>query len=221
DYPIYGTTANINAFALGAKMVNPHAKIILQWSKTQELNYREYLDHKGISYISDQDIIAPDVSLPHRAGLYGFHDGVLSNVVLPVLRWGNLYKRIVQNYLNGGWKIDVSGTRAINYWWGMDAGVVDFICSRSLPKDTLRLINLVRDTIISGSFSPFSGMLTKQDGSVLDYQNHPITSEDIITMNWLPDNVIGSLPTFDQLLPEAQSLVRIQGIQNNENTCFI
>ena len=103
----------------------------------------------------------------------------------------------------------------------MDAGVVDFICSRSLPKDTLRLINLVRDTIISGSFSPFSGMLTKQDGSVLDYQNHPITSEDIITMNWLSGNVIGSLPTFDQLLPEAQSLVRIQGIQNNENTCFI
>lgn len=123
--------------------------------------------------------------------------------------------------MNGGWKIDVSGTRAINYWWGMDAGVVDFICSRSLPKDTLRLINLVRDTIISGSFSPFSGMLTKQDGSVLDYQNHPITSEDIITMNWLSGNVIGSLPTFDQLLPEAQSLVRIQGIQNNENTCFI
>ena len=32
DYPIFGMTANINAFALGAKMVNPRAKIYLEWS---------------------------------------------------------------------------------------------------------------------------------------------------------------------------------------------
>ena len=32
DYPIYGVTANINAFALGAKMVNPYAKVYLKWS---------------------------------------------------------------------------------------------------------------------------------------------------------------------------------------------
>ena len=29
DYPIFGTIANINAFALGAKMVNPRAKVYL------------------------------------------------------------------------------------------------------------------------------------------------------------------------------------------------
>lgn len=29
DYPIYGCTANINAFALGAKMVNPRHGFIL------------------------------------------------------------------------------------------------------------------------------------------------------------------------------------------------
>ena len=28
DYPIFGMTANINAFALGVKMVNPKAKVI-------------------------------------------------------------------------------------------------------------------------------------------------------------------------------------------------
>ena len=30
DYPIFGTIANINAFALGAKMVNPRAKVYLE-----------------------------------------------------------------------------------------------------------------------------------------------------------------------------------------------
>ena len=32
DYPISGTIANINAFALGAKMINPRAKVHLEWS---------------------------------------------------------------------------------------------------------------------------------------------------------------------------------------------
>lgn len=32
DYPIYGSIANINAFALGAKMINPRAKVFLEWS---------------------------------------------------------------------------------------------------------------------------------------------------------------------------------------------
>lgn len=33
DYPIFGTIANINAFALGAKMINPRAEVYLEWSK--------------------------------------------------------------------------------------------------------------------------------------------------------------------------------------------
>ena len=36
DYPIYGMTANINAFALGARLVNPRAKIYLEWSTVKD-----------------------------------------------------------------------------------------------------------------------------------------------------------------------------------------
>ena len=35
DYPIYGTMANINAFAMGARMVNPYVQIYLEWSRTK------------------------------------------------------------------------------------------------------------------------------------------------------------------------------------------
>ena len=41
DYPIFGMTANINAFALGVKMVNPKAKIYLEWSTLKE---NEHID---------------------------------------------------------------------------------------------------------------------------------------------------------------------------------
>lgn len=36
DYPIYGSIANINAFALGVAMVNPNIKIYLNWTSEKE-----------------------------------------------------------------------------------------------------------------------------------------------------------------------------------------
>lgn len=210
DYPIYGITANINAFALGAKMVNPRAKIYLGWSKTIDFDRQRFA---GISYISDQDVITPGSTQPHYIGLYCRDNDGLSNTALPVWRWGKLYENIVRSVLYGGWKIDASDTRAINYWWGMDADVIDLIYSRSLPSGTARLVELLRDGLRSRRFYPFSTLIRTQDGTQLDFRNHPMTPEEIILMDWLADNVVGSLPAFDHLLPEAQSLVRIQGIQ--------
>ncbi len=46
DYPIFGTTANINAFAIGARMVNPRAKIYLQWTKSQGCGSTEIFREK-------------------------------------------------------------------------------------------------------------------------------------------------------------------------------
>ena len=41
DYPIFGTIANINAFALGAKMINPRVKVFLEWSSRKEADIAE------------------------------------------------------------------------------------------------------------------------------------------------------------------------------------
>ena len=38
DYPICGITAGINAFALGAQMVNPRAQVYLDWSTVKSQN---------------------------------------------------------------------------------------------------------------------------------------------------------------------------------------
>lgn len=221
DCPIYGITANINAFALGAKMVNPRAQIFLEWSGTVEQDSRGRLCRAGISYISDQDMITPEREDSHHVGLYRSDGDALENTALTIWRWGKLYEKIVRNYLRGGWRADTDGTRAVNYWWGIDAGVIDLICSRGLPEETLRLVQLFRQSICSGLFHPFDGLLKTQSGTVMDYRQDSITPEGIITMDWLLDNVVGSLPAFDQLLPETQALVRVQGIQKHENFSII
>ena len=213
DYPIYGCTANINAFALGAKMVNPEARIYLGWSKTVSGDGREQLSRNGISYISDQDAIAAGSSISRYVGLYRSDGCSLSNTALCVWRWGRLYERIVRNYLNGGWKNDAPDSRAVSYWWGMDAGVIDLICSSSLPEGTRQLVSILQNAICSGSLSPFSTVIHTQDGRTFDYTDHPITAHEIITMDWLADNVIGELPSLRDLIPEAQALVRIQGVK--------
>ncbi|MGI6008385.1 MAG: BMP family ABC transporter substrate-binding protein [Ruminococcus sp.] len=213
DYPIYGCTANINAFALGARMVNPEARIYLTWSKTISGSGREKLNSIGISYISDQDTISAGSSISRHVGLYRSDGTSLTNTALSVWRWGRLYERIVRNYLNGGWKNDAADSRPVSYWWGMDAGVIDLICSSSLPDGTGQLISILKNAVCSDVLSPFSTVIHTQDGRVLDYVNHPITAAEIITMDWLADNVVGELPTFRELLPEAQALVRIQGVK--------
>ena len=45
DYPIFGTIANINAFALGAKMVNPRAQIYLEWSTLKDVDLGIAMDN--------------------------------------------------------------------------------------------------------------------------------------------------------------------------------
>ena len=92
--------------------------------------------------------------------------------------------------------------------------MIDLICSRSLPEGTQRLVSLLRDNICAHTFTPFSGNIRTQTGTVLDYQNHIITSNEIIEMDWLAENIIGSFPTFEELKPEAQQLVRIQEKEN-------
>jgi len=39
-----------------------------------------------------------------------------------------------------------------------------------------------------------------------------------MNMNWLLDNIEGSIPSFDELLPVSQQLVRLLGLQRNEIT---
>ena len=43
-----------------------------------------------------------------------------------------------------------------------------------------------------------------------------MTPEEIITIDWLADNVIGEIPSVDELCPEAQSIVLLEGVRKKE-----
>lgn len=213
QYPVYGTISNINSFALGAKLVNPRAKIYLEWSSRKNSDPMAEFKKENIKYISDQDMITPRCSL-RRFGLYVEDKNNTQNLAMPVWHWGVFYEKLIQSIMSGSWKYDENSdtAKALNYWWGMSSKAVDIICSTKLPAETLRLIETLKSLICEGKFEPFTGKLYDQNGKLRNDEGNELTPEDIVTMDWLLDNVVGSIPKVDELDDSAKAIVMTQGI---------
>lgn len=206
DYPIYGTLANINAFALGAKMINPYVQIHLEWRNVKGITAKEKLEQEGIVFISDSDMITPK-NASREYGLYvKKEDGTLDNLATPIWDWGKFYEQVVRNIFSGGSteKDAQKGKKAVNYWLGMSADVIDVICSKSMPHGTTRLIEFLKNSIRAGAFQPFDGPLYAQGGVLQCEKGSSLGPDEIITMDWLAENVVGKIPKLDELTEEAR-----------------
>lgn len=242
DYPILGSIANINAFALGAKMINPRAEVYLEWTSKKGVNAMENFKKNQVSIISGKDMVIPeeasrffglysveyDFNKQHSSGEHKESNEQYSsgedtemkvrNLAMPVWHWGKFYERLIRTIMDGTWKYDdnTAAKKAINYWWGMSAGVIDVICSQNLPIGTKRLVDLLKSTILSGEFNPFSGILYSQKGLIQDDPNRRMTPEEIVTMDWLAENVIGEIPKMEELQEEAKPVTAQQGVEENK-----
>lgn len=214
DYPIYGTIANINAFALGAKMTNPRARIHLLWSCLKDKNVGEQIEAIKPDCVSDQDLSVPEAGTRYY-GLYQlFDDGNIWNLAIPIYNWGDFYEQLIQAILDGTWKSDITkNSQAINYWWGLAENAIEIIYSQWLPNGTKRLIELLTHTITSGDFNPFSGVIYSQDKTIRNKEHQTLSANDIITMDWLSDNIIGEIPVFDELKEQAKPVAIQQGVK--------
>ena len=214
DYPIYGIVAGINAFAIGAGMIDPKAKIHLKWSTDKDINWRKDFEDEGVYVVSGPDFIRP-AQASREYGIYQRDlDGNVINLAAPVWNWGTYYELIARNVLEGTW--DAAGQaaedRSTNYWWGMSAGVIDVILSEKLPYYSKKLVDTFRSGIVSGRISPFMGELHSQSELIRPATSRGLSNEEIITMSWLNDNVIGSLPKKEALNEEANAAVDVSGV---------
>ena len=86
-----------------------------------------------------------------------------------------------------------------------------------MPHGTHRLINFLKASICAGSFKPFDGLIYSQDGIIRCKEGESLLPEDIITMNWLAENVVGEIPKYEELTEEAQMLSGLQGVYKDED----
>lgn len=213
--PIFGVPAGINAFALGARLTNPNARVLLKWSCSSTDPIGELLE-AGVDMISNRDVPAPGQAQDTWGLCQRQPDGRLLSLASPYWNWGSFYVKLVASILHGGWEESEDDGKAVNYWWGMSSGVVGVHLSDRLPEGVSQLAQMLRRGIIDGSILPFHRSIRAQDGTLKSAGSHFFTAEELLHMDWLCDYVDGSIPSFDELLPMARSIVRLQGIYRDE-----
>ena len=219
NYPIIGTVASINAFALGARMTNPHAKIKLRWTCLPG-NPVQSLTAEGASVISNRDAATEDPFWAWEWGTYKVeNDGSLLPLSSPIWNWGKFYEGVVQMIFDGGWtNPNVREAQAINYWWGLSSGAIDVTLNPDLPDGIKQLAQILRQGLMDGDIDPFRCRLLDQAGNVRNNGEKTLSAEEVMNMDWLLENIEGSIPAYDEILPVSKQLVQVFGLHRNQIT---
>ena len=98
----------------------------------------------------------------------------------------------------------------------MDSGVIDISLSDRLPVGVRTLAELLRTSMRQRTLDPFRRKLTAQDGTVKSDGSRRLSPDELLRMDWLCQNIIGSIPTFDEILPMSQSIVRELGVYRDQ-----
>ena len=175
SYPIFGSLASVNAFALGAQMTNPRAEVELRWTCVPGTPQEDFFAD-GIRVISNREPTQTQIQQDFcNYGTYLMDDmGELISLGSPVWVWGKFYEFVIRNIMNGGWKADKGEGKAVNYWLGMDSGIIDLDLSRKLPAGVRQMAKILRYGLLSGNLDPFRRRIVAQDGSIKNEVRLPL-----------------------------------------------
>ena len=215
DYPIFGQIAGINAFALGARMVNPRARVQLEWSSVGGRSAAmSRLTKNGITLISSMDnarLYEPGQAL----GLSYINGDTKKLIAAPIWNWGVYYEGLLRQVFNGTLQAEYeSSSKAINYYWGMSAGAVDVMLTDEVPESTRRLAGYMRAGISRWIVDPFIGPIHIQGGSTVGEAGKPLEMEEIAAMDYLVENVEGRIPVYEELSPTGKATVESVGVES-------
>lgn len=215
DYPIFGQVAGVNAFALGAQMVNPRCRVYLEWYAVGgAAAAARRLTDRGVRLISSMDMANRTDREQRNFGLFRIDGEKQTGLAMPVWRWGVYYEAMLRHMRSKSFQAEyAASSKALNYYWGLSAGVVEALVSEKLPDGTRKLAALLHDGICSGSCVPFRGPLRTQDGRLALAAEESLAPEQIINMDWLTENIVGSIPAYEELDDVGRATVGIVGVE--------
>jgi basic membrane protein A len=104
----------------------------------------------------------------------------------PTWDWGPFYVETVQSVIDGTWESD-------QYYGDMEDGLVNLApVSEDVPEDVRAEIEEVQGQIVDGSFAPFTGPVTDQDGEERIPEGEVPPLPDLLSMDWFVEGVVGS-----------------------------
>jgi basic membrane protein A len=197
-FPIPEVIRGINAFTLGAQKVNPEVTVDVVWTSTwfnptQEKEAAQSLLNKGIDVIAQhQDTPGPgEAAQAANAKWVGYNDDMSrfapqAWLTAPVWDWGPFYIKTVKDVMAGTWKSE-------QYYGNMKDGLVKLApLAASVAPEVKTQIEDAQKKIIAGDFAPFTGPISKQDGSSAYAAGAKATLEDLLKMDYFVKGVNGS-----------------------------
>ena len=199
SFPIPEVVSGINAFMLGAQSVNPDFKVKIVWANTwydpgKEADAAKVLFSQGADIITQHTDSTAALQVAEEQGKHGF--GQASDMIkfapkaqytAIVDNWAPYYVRRIKQVLDGTWKSEA-------VWDGMAEGTVNIAPFTNLPDDVVKMANETSEAIKTGKLHPFTGPITKQDGSVAGEAGKPLADGDILGMNWYVKGIDDKLP---------------------------
>ena len=199
-FPIPEVVRNMNAFALGARSVNPDVEVTPVWINAwfdppKEREAAQALVDEGADVIArESDSPEPD-KVAEDAGVYAIGYNAISPDVAPkavltapIWDWGVYYTKTVADAAQGNWKSHA-------YWGGMADGLLDMAPFGSMvPKDVQDKVNAAKADIISGKLLPFTGPLKDNSGVERVAAGEAMTDEQLLAFAWLVEGVKGQIP---------------------------
>ena len=209
-YPIHGVPASINAFALGAQLTNPDAKIELKWSCVPGNPTADFLA-KGIRAISNRDTPLENYIVNEYGTYFADDAGKLTPVGSPTWVWGQFYESMVHSIMSGSWEDEKAG-QVVNLWWGMRSGVIDVTMPPGVPEGVRTMANILKEGICNGTLDPFKRRIVDQQGVVRNDGTKGFSPVELMNMDWLCENVVGSFPKYEEILPISRPMVDLLGL---------
>ena len=187
-----------NAFALGAQVTHPGAKVRLIWTNSWLDPSKEKKAAQSL-VAAGSDVLGQNVDSP-ATGQFAESKGVPwvgydsdAHTFAPkqwltaaVYNWGPYYLRRVKAAMDGTWKTGF-------YYGSLKDGFVGL--ARYGPKvtaKTKRMIAAKKAALLSGKFYEFAGPLHDQKGKLRVKKGQRLTVKQLYAMNWLVKGVIGS-----------------------------
>jgi basic membrane protein A and related proteins len=197
-FPIPEVIRHANAFALGAQVTHPGAKIHLVWTNNWYDPAKEKKAAQSL-HASGADVLGQNVDSPATGQFaesvnvpWVGYDSDASKfapkswLTASVYNWGPYYLKRVEAAMNGTWK---SGF----YYGSIKDGFTKLApFGPGVSAATKAAILAKEKAIENGSYYEFAGPLYDQSGKLRVPKGKRMTVSQLYSMNWLVKGVVGS-----------------------------
>jgi basic membrane protein A len=199
-FPIPEVVRGINAYTLGAREVNPDATVRVVWTSTWydpevEGQAAESLLGAGVDVLGmHQDSPATgQAAEAANAGWTGYNSDMerfapQAWLTATTWDWAPYYIETVREVMEGTWEPE-------SYYGDMGDGMVNLApFGERVPADIRDDIEARQAELTDGTFAPFTGPIVDADGEERAADGEEMTLEQLLSMDFFVEGVIGDLP---------------------------